>query len=389
MNKPICNKMDIVAGALIRRYYENREFFVEASFIFYSGAKSLSGTLRPVEDRLELIFPGVKETQTPEDFQNWLKGQYPHYDRIELRYHERGETTIAEADSRGVRTRREKPEAGTIASGAVSAVQYNIDMVKASGLLKELGILTKEGKLKNDKINKFEQTDRFAGISGEMLKTYKKEHLLVIDCACGKSYLSFILNHYFCETLHRKCSVIGVDNSPGVIESSRASAQKLQWRNMEFVCTDIRSYTPPSVPDLMVSLHACDIATDYMLASAVKNNCKNIACVPCCHRELLDKYTLPGAEALISQGLFRARFNDVLTDALRVLRLEAAGYEVSVSEYVSPLHTPKNLMIQAVKKKNSDPGKEKTYKELISLIGVYPALHRELEYRDEADIHPG
>lgn len=168
-------------------------------------------------------------------------------------------------------------------------------------------------------------------------------------CACGKSYLSFVMNYYIHEVLHRRCRVIGVDIKEHVIDESRAMAKRLGYHNMTFICADLRTYQPPKNVTAVISLHACDIATDLALGTAIRAKAKYIACVPCCHKELLDQYTMPGLEPLTKFGVFKARFNDVLTDSMRALKLEAEGYKVSVVEYISPLDTPKNLLIRATR----------------------------------------
>lgn len=157
------------------------------------------------------------------------------------------------------------------------------------------------------------------------------------------------MNYYIHEVLHRRCRVIGVDIKEHVIDESRAMAKRLGYHNMTFICADLRTYQPPKNVTAVISLHACDIATDLALGTAIRAKAKYIACVPCCHKELLDQYTMPGLEPLTKFGVFKARFNDVLTDSMRALKLEAEGYKVSVVEYISPLDTPKNLLIRATR----------------------------------------
>lgn len=187
----------------------------------------------------------------------------------------------------------------------------------------------------------------FCAFFAEQAEKYDESVLL--DCACGKSYLSFVMNYYIHEVLHRRCRVIGVDIKEHVIDESRAMAKRLGYHNMTFICADLRTYQPPKNVTAVISLHACDIATDLALGTAIRAKAKYIACVPCCHKELLDQYTMPGLEPLTKFGVFKARFNDVLTDSMRALKLEAEGYKVSVVEYISPLDTPKNLLIRATR----------------------------------------
>ena len=200
--------------------------------------------------------------------------------------------------------------------------------------------------------------------------------IVLLDCACGKSYLSFVMNYYLHEVLHRRCRVIGVDINEHVIEESRAMAKRLGYHNMTFQCADLRVYQPPKNVTAVISLHACDIATDLALATAIRGRAKYIACVPCCHKELLDQYTLPGLEPLTRHGVFKARFNDVLTDSMRALKLEAEGYKVSVVEYISPLDTPKNLLIRAVRTGKENHRARADYEAVRRTLGTTSELDR-------------
>ena len=142
---------------------------------------------------------------------------------------------------------------------------------------------------------------------------------------------------------------------------------------MRFVCEDLRTYDAPRA-DAVISLHACDVATDMALGFAIRHNAKNIICVPCCHKELLDTYKTPDLDPIIKHGVFRARLNYILTDGLRCLKLEACGYKVSCVEYCSPLDTPKNLLIKAKKVSDGDLKAEAEYRRLLSELGVRPSI---------------
>ena len=198
-------------------------------------------------------------------------------------------------------------------------------------------------------IRKYNQIDHYVELVAPMFEQDDSDEIVLLDCACGKSYLSFVMNYYIHEVLHRRCRVIGVDIKEHVIDESRAMAKRLGYHNMTFICADLRTYQLPKNVTAVISLHACDIATDLALGTAIRAKAKYIACVPCCHKELLDQYTMPGLEPLTKFGVFKARFNDVLTDSMRALKLEAEGYKVSVVEYISPLDTPKNLLIRATR----------------------------------------
>ena len=257
-----------------------------------------------------------------------------------------------------------------------SGRQYLIRVDQAAALLREIGILTADGKLKNDMIRKYNQIDHYVELVAPMFEQDDSDEIVLLDCACGKSYLSFVMNYYLHEVLHRRCRVIGVDIKEHVIDESRAMAKRLGYHNMSFQCADLRVYQPPKNVTAVISLHACDIATDLALATALRARAKYIACVPCCHKELLDQYTMPGLEPLTRHGVFKARFNDVLTDSMRALKLEAEGYKVSVVEYISPLDTPKNLLIRAVRTGRENRRAKSDYEAVRRTLGTTSELDR-------------
>ena len=187
--------------------------------------------------------------------------------------------------------------------------------------------------------------------------------------------MSFALNYLLRDVMRRKCRITGVDISPGVIRESQRIADELGYRNMEFLCRNLAAYTPES-PSLVLSLHACDTATDMALGLGIRSGAQAIACVPCCHKELLASFRAPGVDAFTRHGILRARLNDVLTDGLRVLKLESLGYETSVVEFVSPLDTPKNLLITARRTSDENPRARQEYEEMCRTMGVRPAVER-------------
>ena len=241
--------------------------------------------------------------------------------------------------------------------------------------MRVLGYLTEDGKIKNDKIRKYNQTERFIELIAPMFDGFsEKDEISVVDCACGKSYLSFVLNYYLWEVKRIKARFTGIDISENVVAESRRMAEELGYKNMEFICEDLRFYNGGEDPDVVISLHACDTATDMALGYAIRRGAKKIICVPCCHKELLDKYKKEDLAPIIKHGVMRARLNDILTDGIRMAKLEAEGYDVSCVEYCSPLDTPKNLLIRAEKRRKSDSAAEKAYYGLISELGVSPSV---------------
>ncbi len=140
--------------------------------------------------------------------------------------------------------------------------------------------LTADGKLKNDMIRKYNQIDHYVELVAPMFEQDDSDEIVLLDCACGKSYLSFVMNYYIHEVLHRRCRVIGVDINEHVIDESRAMAKRLGYHNMSFQCADLRVYQPPKNVTAVISLHACDIATDLALATALRARAKTSRACP-------------------------------------------------------------------------------------------------------------
>ena len=167
------------------------------------------------------------------------------------------------------------------------------------------------------------------------------------------------------------CRFTGLDYNGIVIDDSKRIAEKLGYSNMRFIETDIGKYEPDRKYDLLITLHACDIATDLALRFGIDHCIKNIVCVPCCHREMNDQgYSIGAADQVLKYGILKARIADNLTDGLRGLYLEAMGYDVSMVEYISPLDTPKNLMMRCELKREPSPGLMAGFNKLCDSLGV-------------------
>lgn len=250
--------------------------------------------------------------------------------------------------------------------------QHFIQAGEAMELLQALGIASPEGKVRADRRRKYYQVDRFVELVDEILKDWREQRpLTILDCGCGKSYLSFVLNYWLTEKRRIPCKIIGIDGNAGVIEASRQVQRRLNYRNMEFMVSNIRDFQPREQVDMVLSLHACDTATDEALALGIYLDCKYIIAVPCCQAALRDRIDYGPWQAVARHSIFRNRLSDVLTDGLRVAALEARGYKVSVVEYVSPLDTPKNIMLRAVARGGRQ--EEAEYRQLQSLVeGVLP-----------------
>ena len=391
MQKGEKNKLKLLLIGIQARLKQNRDYFISADFAFKSGNKKFKASLSLGEDNdYTLTFQGTDRTMDAEEVMNFFQKQTEIYEDCVLTYIERGTTITISVNAKGVSMKQSEQSQDVKETTEKKHPlldqnrKYLIQVDKASALLHEIGILTADGKVKNDMIRKYNQIDHYVELVAPMFEQDNSDEIVLLDCACGKSYLSFVMNYYLRDVLHRRCRIIGIDINPHVISESQKMAKRLGYHNMEFLTADLRTYQPPKQVTAVISLHACDIATDLALATAIRTQAKYIACVPCCHKELLDQYKLPELEPLTKYGVFKARFNDVLTDSMRALKLEAEGYKVSVVEYISPLDTPKNLLIRATYTGQDNAKAKKEYERVRMALGTTSELDRRCEsYHNE------
>lgn len=228
--------------------------------------------------------------------------------------------------------------------------------------LVRLGIMTAEGKVISAKYDKFRQINRFLEILrdtlDDILPLKHGEALSIVDFGSGKSYLTFAVQYYLTEILGLDCQIFGLDLKKDVIEYCSKIAEELKLKNLTFAVGDIAQFGEDKKPDIIITLHACDTATDYALNYAVKKGALAILSVPCCQHELnlqLKKSSVEensAFEPLLKYGLIKERFSALVTDCVRGELLEGEGYKVQMLEFIDDAGTPKNLMIRAVKKEN-------------------------------------
>lgn len=381
MKKQTLMKAHMLFSALFSRLEKNEEFFSGIEFLYKSGTKSFEGDVSYENSEFIYRFNGRNEKVEINNLPEKILSGGENYDSLLVTYYERGTAIEIEASDRRVSQRQiqnKKPKDKKQARANVinqGKRDYFIKVGEADELLAEIGILTKEGKLKNDMIRKYNQIDHFIELAKPVIESLdKSKKIYVLDCACGKSYLSFVMNYYMRECLKLDCSFIGVDIKQNVVDESEKMAKNLGYNNMKFVCADMNTYVPSVKIDLLISLHACDTATDMSLGLGIRSNVGAIICVPCCHKEMLASYNYEPFKALTDFGVFKARLADTLTDAMRALYLKAKGYDVTALEYISPLETPKNLMIKAVKKSDGDEKAMEEYHSLCHQLGVYLSI---------------
>jgi len=379
MNKKIAEKAGLFLMGLQGRYDYNKDFFLYIDIDFTSGNKRYSAHAEQIEENLlSFNFMGNTYKVDFKDFCNFVQTEMSDFDSMQLVYSERGKQVFIKADNKDVSSQtkdfqvNEEKAANASASSVMSDREYFIKPDKAVALLEAIGILAKNGKIRNDKIRKYNQIDHFIELADPMLRKLcsTKKQIRIIDCGCGKSYLSFALNYYIKEVLGKNCYFTGLDYNGAVIEESARIAKQLHYNNMRFVETDIGAYEPDGQYDMLLTLHACDTATDKALRFALDNKITSVICVPCCHKEMNSQYHLNGFEEVLKYGILKARIADSLTDGLRALYLEGHGYEVSMLEYISPIDTPKNLMIKAIRTSGRNDAALKKYRKICDDIGV-------------------
>lgn len=274
---------------------------------------------------------------------------------------------------------KDKGEAVEV-SGHDRKKQHIISSTEPIDFLFELGVKDETGRVFDKKRSKFKQINRFLELLSDAADFDKNKELYILDLCCGKSYLSFAVYYYFTVIRSMKVKMDCVDLKADVIEYCSSVSKKLGYTGLNFIAGDINDFIPERAPDLTVSLHACDIATDIVLSKAVRSGSEVILSTPCCHHEMMHqiKPTGGGFDFMLTHSILKQKFCDAATDSLRCLMLEACGYDVMALELIDPEETPKNVLIRANKNpKITEAQKKKKleeYESICELLGVDPYL---------------
>lgn len=244
--------------------------------------------------------------------------------------------------------------------------------------LVRLGVSDENGRVFDRKRAKFRQIDRFLHYVDEIYSKLGQNGLYVLDLCCGKSYLTFAVYWFLTEVKGRSVKMVGADLKSDVIADCSKIAKELGYDGLTFKCCDITAFVPERRPNLVLSLHACDIATDIVLTTAAKLGADVILSTPCCHHQVFsqlneNKKTLTAFSSVLEHSLISQKLASALTDALRCKRLQSCGYTVDVTELIDPENTPKNLMIRAVRSSISESRRKRynqEFNELSELFGL-------------------
>lgn len=248
--------------------------------------------------------------------------------------------------------------------------------------LVDMGVFTQEGKVVKSMYDKFKQINRFVEMVDDILRDYKGEEINIIDFGCGKSYLTFIIYYYLVELKGKRANILGLDLKKDVIEKCNKTAKKYGYDNLRFELGDINGYKTDMRVDMVVTLHACDTATDYALYNAVNWGATYILSVPCCQHELNKDIASDTLSAMMKYGIIKERTAALATDALRGTMLEYRGYKTQLLEFVDLAHSPKNILIRAVKSNVSKEKKNRSLKEatdMCQFFGAEPTIFKLLQ----------
>ena len=336
--------------------------------------------LRPMEQKGELFFQLESFTKTQafhknltvEEAKEELTQLLEEFRQIQIETVNEDITVLVSKKGKAtIKRKRKKVQAKAADLSHNRKKRYILEEGIPVPFLQDLGVMTQDGKIVRTKMDKFRQINRFLEFIEDILPQLDKDReLTLLDFGCGKSYLTFAMYYYLHELKEYDIRIIGLDLKTDVITHCNELAKKYGYEKLSFLVGDIADYEGVDQVDMVVTLHACDTATDYALAKAVGWNAKVILSVPCCQHEVNRQLErkLPGKskqgkmkakaaasvptvlDPILDYGLLRERFAALVTDGLRAKRLESEGYETQVLEFIDMEHTPKNILLRAVKK---------------------------------------
>ena len=245
----------------------------------------------------------------------------------------------------------------------------------------ELGVQSEDGKIIHSKYDKYKQINRFLEFIEDVLPALPKDReVQIVDFGCGKSYLTFAIYYYLHELIGLDVAITGLDLKEDVIAHCNELSVKYGYEKLKFIRGDIAEYEGLTQADMVVTLHACDTATDYALEKAVKWHSKVILSVPCCQHEINKQIDCEQMQSLLQYGIIKERMSALITDAMRANLLKAEGYDTDLLEFIDMEHTPKNILIRAVKRDKFDEAKKeeefKKISELTDFLNIEPTLEK-------------
>lgn len=351
--------------------------------------------IRPVMLKGELLFqesrfvgPKVfhRNLSAEETVQAVLKSLETEFKQMEMQTVElqataliskKGKVTLKKKRLNAAETGGEKPAENEIRRPQLSHNRVKRYILREGipvGFLMDLGVQNAEGHIIRQKYDKFKQINRFLEFIEDILPILPKERTIhIIDFGCGKSYLTFAMYYYLKELQGLDVRITGLDLKEDVIRTCNALKDKYGYTGLTFIRGDISTFEGEDQVDMVVTLHACDTATDYALQKAVCWGASVILSVPCCQHELNRQISCEELSPILKYGLLRERMSALITDGLRANLLEQMGYETQILEFIDMEHTPKNILLRAVKKRERMAEKEEI-RHLMEMLHVSPTL---------------
>ncbi|MDE7416248.1 MAG: SAM-dependent methyltransferase [Lachnospiraceae bacterium] len=379
---------------LLTNYIKNKETILNATASNPRDREKIQKLrIRPVLKKEELFYQAERFVGNKAYHQNFcpdalvdflVSAMTADFRQLELETeHHRVVILVSKKGKMTIKEKAKAPQEQEIDLSHNRQKQYILSQNEPVPFLVELGVQTAEGKVVKAKYDKFRQINRYLEFVRDILPALPKKErpLKIIDFGCGKSYLTFALYYYLKIISQYDIDVIGLDLKRDVIENCQALADKLGYDHLKFQVGDIGSYENNTGDvDMVVTLHACDTATDYALARAVKWNARVILSVPCCQHELNRQIACDTLKPVLKYGLIKERMAALLTDAVRAELLEEYGYDTQVLEFIDMEHTPKNILIRAVKKNHMKyHAGVKQHEELVQmeeLLHINPTLQK-------------
>lgn len=351
--------------------------------------------VRPVELKGKVIFQASKmdgpkvihKNYEKEELIDYLESELlQHYAQLQiLHLYAEGMVLISK---KGKITVRKKQRAKGTDNCAPRILSHNRtkNYILKEGIpvpfLIDLGVMTKEGKIISARYDKFRQINRFLEFIEDVLpKLPKDREITILDFGCGKSYLTFAIYYYLRELKSYDVRIIGLDLKKDVIEKCSRLAQSYGYDKLNFLVGDIAQYEGVNAVDMVVTLHACDTATDYAFAKAAEWGAQVILSVPCCQHEVNRQIRNEQLEPVLKYGILKERMSALMTDGIRACFLETRGYDTQILEFIDMEHTPKNLLIRAVK--TGQPKDAGAIYEMMQAFHLSPTLPKLLAGQDE------
>lgn len=377
---------------LIQEYIENQQTIQSAIASNPVNRDKISKVkLRPVIIREQLSYQAESFIGTKAYHKNLVPAELPEYverimkedfKQLELDTENEKVTVLVSKKGKVTINRKKKQQAKKISAQEMShnkQKQYVLPKDIPVPFLIDLGVQTTEGKIVNAKYDKFRQINRYLEFVRDILPSLPKGRTLtIIDFGCGKSYLTFALYYYLKVMNKYDIRVIGLDLKEDVIEKCNALSRKYGYDGLSFHVGDISTYDGVDEVDMVVTLHACDTATDYALEKAVRWNATVILSVPCCQHEINKQIACKELEPILKYGLIKEKMSALITDAIRANLLEEQGYETQILEFIDMEHTPKNILIRAVKKEGMryQNKKQTSLNQLEEFLHISPTLDK-------------